>query len=297
MSSHTSDQSYRERKAAERKAAGRGLRPLLAEIKASIKAVLYRLYERRLERKLITGRQPQHIGLILDGNRRFGRRRRIADPHALYALGADKLDDLLSWCTSLGIPAVTLWVCSTKNLQRPSEEVTGILGAIQEKLTDLAGDPFIHQHHIRVRAAGRLDLLPPSTRTAIEEAEQATRDHSAIVLTIAVAYDGREELVDALKSMLRQKLAGTDDPAKLIDEISAETIGQHVYSPDLPDPDLIIRTSGELRLSGFLLWEASLLDPHHISTGIILTFFGVLLTRLIVLWLRIRSPVFSGKRG
>ena len=235
----------------------RGFRRHLADLKASIKGLLYRLYERRLERRLVSGQQPRHIGLILDGNRRFGRRRRIADPHALYALGADKLDDLLSWCASLGIPAVTLWVCSTRNLQRSPEEVTGILAAIQEKLTELAGDPFIRKHQVRVRAAGRLDLLPASTRVAIEAAEEATKDHTAIVLTIAVAYDGREELVDALRSMLRTKLAEAPDPASIIEEISEETIGQHVYSPDLPDPDLIIRTSGELRLSGFLLWQSA----------------------------------------
>lgn len=257
MSSHTSHPSYRDRSAQQSGAAGRGFRPLLADFKTSVKGLLYRLYERRLERRLISGQQPRHIGLILDGNRRFARRRRIDDPHALYALGAGKLDDLLSWCASLGIPALTLWVCSTKNLQRSPEEVTGILAAIQEKLADLAGDPFVRKYQVRVRAAGRLDLLPDSTRAAIEAAEEATKDHAAIVLTIAVAYDGREELVDALRSMLRAKLAKASDPASIIDDISAETIGQHVYSPDLPDPDLIIRTSGELRLSGFLLWQSA----------------------------------------
>lgn len=257
MSSHTSNPSYRDRSAPQGGAADRGFRPLMADFKNSIKALLYRLYERRLERRLVSGQQPRHIGLILDGNRRFGRRRRIDDPHALYALGAGKLDDLLSWCASLGIPALTLWVCSTKNLQRSPEEVTGILAAIQEKLADLASDPFVRQHQVRVRAAGRLDLLPASTRVAIEAAEEATKDHTAIVLTIAVAYDGREELVDALRSMLRSKLAQAPDPASLIDDINAETIGQHVYSPDLPDPDLIIRTSGEVRLSGFLLWQSA----------------------------------------
>ena len=257
MSSRTSNPNYPDRTTAQRKAADGALQPLPGDIKGWIKGILYRLYERRLERRLISGRQPRHIGLILDGNRRFGRRQRIADPHKLYALGADKLDDLLSWCASLGIPAVTLWVCSTKNLQRPSEEVTGILAAIQEKLAGLAKDPFIHRLQVRVRAAGRLDLLPPSTRAAIEAAEEATKDHSAIALTIAVAYDGREELVDALRSVVREKLAQTSDPASIIDQISTETIGQHVYSPDLPDPDLIIRTSGELRLSGFLLWQSA----------------------------------------
>lgn len=222
-----------------------------------VEEILYRLYERRLMGQLREGELPRHIGIILDGNRRFGRRRHIEDPRALYALGADKLDDLLNWCTTLEIPAVTLWVCSTKNLQRPAKEVSGILAAIQNKLSQLAVDPLVHQHQVRVRAAGRLDLLPASTRAAVEAAEQATTDHSSLVLTIAVAYDGREELVDALRSILRKKIAEARTSDTIIDEISAETITQHLYVPDLPDADLIIRTSGEARLSGFLLWQSA----------------------------------------
>jgi short-chain Z-isoprenyl diphosphate synthase len=222
-----------------------------------VKRVLYRAYERRLLGQLQGAALPRHIGIILDGNRRYGRRRRISDPRELYALGAGKLDEVLDWCIGLGIPAVTLWVCSTKNLERPAAEVSGILAAIQEKLSALAKDPFMRRHGVRVQAAGRLDLLPPSTLAAIKAAEAATKDHDAIVLTIAVAYDGRAELVDALRSLLCAKIVDAADPAAAIEEISAESIAQHLYLPDLPDPDLIIRTSGELRLSGFLLWQSA----------------------------------------
>lgn len=251
--------SYREqaREAPQGRAAAGWKGGRLAGLRKRVERLLYRLYERRLMGQLHGGRLPRHIGIILDGNRRFGRRRRIADPHELYALGAAKLDHVLHWCTALGIPAVTLWVCSTRNLQRPADEVSGILAAIQEKLATLATDPLIHQRGVRVRAAGRLDLLPASTRAAIAAAEQATKDHDALVLTIAVAYDGREELVDALRSILRKKLAETADPGAAIEEISAETIARHLYVPELPDADLIIRTSGELRLSGFLLWQSA----------------------------------------
>jgi short-chain Z-isoprenyl diphosphate synthase len=255
----TAGAAYRQR-AAERRprlVVPERRRRRFGDIRGRIKRVLYRLYERRLLGQLREGPLPQHIGIILDGNRRFGRRRHIADPHALYALGADKLDDVLSWCTSLRIPAVTLWVCSTKNLQRPAEEVSGILAAIEDKLAMLASDPLVHQHQVRVRAAGRLDLLPASTRAAIGAAEEATKGHRALVLTVAVAYDGREELVDALKSILRSRIAETEDPGAAIEEISAETIARHLYLPELPDPDLIIRTSGVLRLSGFLLWQSA----------------------------------------
>jgi short-chain Z-isoprenyl diphosphate synthase len=234
-----------------------GGRRLFAGTRDRIKQLLYRLYERRLIRQLRQGAMPRHVGIILDGNRRFGRRRRIVDPHELYALGAEKLDDVLDWCIALKIPTVTLWVCSTRNLERPAKEVSGILAAIQEKLSALADDPIVRKHGIRVRAAGRLDLLPAPTRAAIEAAEQATKDHDAIVLTIAVAYDGRTELVDALRSILRSKIVEAENPAAAVEEICAETIAQHLYVPDLPDPDLIIRTSGELRLSGFLLWQSA----------------------------------------
>src|SRR3546814_484769 len=130
-----------------------------------------------------------------------------------------------------------------------------IRAAIQDKLADLATDPLVHQRQVRVRAAGRLNLLPASLRATIEAAEEATKGHDALVLTIAVAYDGREELVDALRSILRSTLSETEDPGAAIDEISADTVARHLYVPELPDPDLIIRTSGELRLSGFLLWQ------------------------------------------
>src|SRR5690606_23098251 len=108
---------------------------LVGGVRCRIERLIYRLYEERLLRQIAGGPLPRHIGLILDGNRRFGRRRQISDPHALYALGAGKLDDVLTWCAALAIPAVTLWVCSTKNLQRPAEEVSGILTAIQNKLS------------------------------------------------------------------------------------------------------------------------------------------------------------------
>jgi short-chain Z-isoprenyl diphosphate synthase len=243
--------------AATRSSRAGNSRRRFAGLRDWIKAFLYRAYERRLLAQLQGGVLPRHVGIILDGNRRFGRRQRIADPRELYRIGAEKLDDVLDWCSSLGIPAITLWVCSTKNLERPADEVSGILAAIQEKVLALADDPFVKQRGVRVRAAGRLELLPASTRAAIETAEQATKDHDAIILTIAVAYDGRAELVDALRSILRSKLANSQDPAAAIDELSAETITQHLYLPDLPDPDLIIRTSGELRLSGFLLWQSA----------------------------------------
>jgi short-chain Z-isoprenyl diphosphate synthase len=175
----------------------------------------------------------------------------------MYALGAEKLDDVLTWCAELHIPAVTLWVLSTDNLKRPPEELSGLFAAIENKLGRLVHDPRLHHRRIRVRAVGRLDLIPPSTLAVIRATEEATRIYDAMTLTIAVAYGGREEISDAVKAFLSQRLAKGQDLASVIDQVTPAAISEHLYSVELPDPDLIIRTSGEIRLSGFLLWQSA----------------------------------------
>src|SRR6185437_3447728 len=139
-----------------------------------------------------------HIALILDGNRRHGERHGLTDPNTIYALGARKLDEVLDWCAALSVPAVTLWVLSTDNFGRPIEQVSGILEAIGAKLRALAVDPQIHCRRVRIQTIGRLDMLPEPTRAAIEAAQQATADYDGMVLTVAVAYGGRAEIVDAV---------------------------------------------------------------------------------------------------
>jgi len=220
-------------------------------------AALYRIYERRLARQVRTHPVPRHVGVILDGNRRHGRQRQLTDPGTVYTVGADKLDDLLSWCVELEIPAVTLWVLSTDNLARKPQEVSGILTAIENKLLQLAKAPQIHRQRVRVRAIGRLDLLPPATLAAVRAAEDATQDYDGMHLTIAAAYGGRQEITDAVQSLLREQLKLGKRLEDVIDAVTPDAVGRHIYSPDLPDPDLIIRTSGEIRLSGFLLWQST----------------------------------------
>jgi short-chain Z-isoprenyl diphosphate synthase len=146
---------------------------------------------------------PEHVGLILDGNRRYARKQGFHDPGRAYQMGAQKLDEVLLWCNELGIPAVTLWVCSAENLKRSRAEVSGILGAVEAKIGALAQDPWIHERRVRVKAAGRLSLLPLSTAAVIRAVEKATADYDAMTLTIAVAYGGREEIVDAVFSAAR----------------------------------------------------------------------------------------------
>lgn len=217
----------------------------------------YRLYEGWLGRQIQARERPRHIGIILDGNRRHGRRHGLHDARDIYGLGARKLDDVLEWCGELALPAVTLWVCSTDNLARPIDQVSGILGAVEAKLRALARDPLIHRRRVRVQAIGRLELLPSPVAAAIEAACAATSGYDGMVLTIAVAYGGREEIADAVHALLSEQAKLGAGMAEMLDRITPAAIGRHLYMPGLPDPDLIIRTSGEARISGFLLWQSA----------------------------------------
>ncbi len=219
--------------------------------------LLYYIYERWLLREV--GRQglPHHVGIILDGNRRHGRSRGDTEPEDMYRAGAAKLDEVLDWCAEFGIPAVTLWAFSTENFRRPSAEVSSIFAAIAAKMAALAADPAIHRRRVRVRAIGRLDLVPQPVVDAIAAAERATAGYDGMELNIAVAYGGRQEIVDAVRALLCGMEAKGATLAEAAAAVTSESIAHHLYTAGLPDPDLIIRTSGEIRLSGFLLWQSA----------------------------------------
>jgi short-chain Z-isoprenyl diphosphate synthase len=233
-----------------------------------LRRLLRRLAETRYEARLLAAVQarpvPRHVGIILDGNRRHARGQGVSDFRRIYEVGAGKLDEVLDWCAALGVGAVTLWVCSTDNLARPAEEVSGILAAIEDKMRLLAADPRISRLGVRVQAIGRLDLLPASLTDAIERARRATEANGQMTLTIAANYGGREEIADALRSLLRDCAGHGLTLEQAVEVVTPEAIGRHLYSPSLPDPDLIIRTSGELRLSGFLLWQ-SIYSEYHVT--------------------------------
>ena len=225
-------------------------------------SLIYRLYERRLLAQVRAYPLPRHVGIILDGNRRFARRHNLTNPHEIYTAGAQKLDDLLDWCVDLGLGALTLWVLSTDNLDRRAEEISGILSALEYKLKLLTDDPQIHRQRICVRAVGRLSLLPASTLAAVRAAETATKGYDGMYLTIAAAYGGQQEITDAVQLLLREQLNAGKTLEQAIALVTPDAIGPYLYSPDLPDPDLIIRTSGEIRLSGFLLWQSAYSEFH-----------------------------------
>ncbi len=219
--------------------------------------LLYRIYERRLLAEIRREKLPQHIGLILDGNRRYARALGLMDVLEGHRRGANKLEEVLTWCTELDIRMVSIWILSTENLHRPPEELVGLLNLIEQKMRDVARDPKTHRKRMRIRAIGKLELLPPSLQSAIREAEEATKEYDTLFLNVAVGYGGRQEIVDAVQALLRERLNQGATAEEAIREVTPDNVGKYLYTYDLPDPELIIRTSGELRLSGFLLWQSA----------------------------------------
>jgi short-chain Z-isoprenyl diphosphate synthase len=230
----------------------RGLRPF----SGPVWQLVYGLYERLLERQVEAMPMPGHIGIILDGNRRHARASGMNDPEAIYRLGAAKLDEILAWTVDLGIRMVTLWVFSPDNLQRPEAEIGGIFEAAEAKMRALANAPYIQRHGVHIAVMGRRDLLPPALLEAIDAAEAATRHNRRITVTLAIGYGGREEITDAVRAFLADCAARGLSTEEAAVRISPEAIRRHLYLSDMPDPDLIIRTSGEVRLSGFMLWQS-----------------------------------------
>jgi short-chain Z-isoprenyl diphosphate synthase len=181
----------------------------------------------------------------------------LRDPIEAYRAGAAKLDEVLAWCADLGIPAVSLFAFSTENLTRDPEEVRGLMSVIETKLNALADDPRVHRRRVRVRVVGKLDLVPDSTLAAARRAEAATAEYGDLALTFALAYGGRQEIADAVRRLIGDRAKQGASIEEIIEGVSQEEIGRYLYAADLPDPDLIIRTSGEVRLSGFLLWQSA----------------------------------------
>lgn len=219
--------------------------------------LLYRLYERRLLREVRGGAMPRHIGLILDGNRRYARELGLTDPLEGHRRGADRLERVLDWLEELEIRIITIYVLSTENLSRPPEELHRLLSLIETRMRAVATDRKIHGKGVRVRAVGQLGLLPASVQEAIRAAEEATAGYGNFFLNIAVGYGGRQEIADAVRALLLERSREGKGLPEVVAEVTPEAIGKYLYTYDLPDPDLIIRTSGEFRLSGFLLWQSA----------------------------------------
>ncbi|MGN8246859.1 isoprenyl transferase [Cellulomonas soli] len=212
---------------------------------------LYGLYERRLRGSLSPDRVPRHVGVILDGNRRWARA--LGQSTATgHQRGADKIADLLEWSEDVGVEVVTLWMLSTDNMARPAEELEPLLAIIEDAVRSLAASG---RH--RVQAVGSLELLPQHTQDVLREAERATADVQGLHVNVAVGYGGRREIADAVRAFLREHADAGSSLDELAEAFDVEHIAQHLYTKGQPDPDLVIRTSGEQRLGGFLLWQSA----------------------------------------
>lgn len=213
--------------------------------------ILYAAYERRLAKRLDRASTPRHIGVMLDGNRRWARANgfEVRDGHQA---GADKIKDLLHWCEDAGVEVVTLWLLSTDNLGRSPKEIVPLLQIIETAVADLAAE-----HRWRLHPIGALDLLPAETARSLKASAEATRDVAGLHVNVAVGYGGRREIADAVRAMLLEQAAQGLSVEEIAERVSVEAIEGHLYTKGQPDPDLVIRTSGEQRLGGFLLWQSA----------------------------------------
>jgi short-chain Z-isoprenyl diphosphate synthase len=216
-----------------------------------VRRFAYDLYERRLLHNLPADRLPGHIGVMCDGNRRWARAFG-AEVAGGYLAGADKIEEFLGWCDQLNINLVTLWLLSTDNLGRPAEEVGPLLDVIEDLVDELAS-----KGRWRVHPVGALDMLPATTMMRLKAAAERTAEIEGMTVNIAVAYGGRRELADAVRSMLIEHAQRGTTIEELAEVIDMEHIAEHLYTKGQPDPDLVIRTSGEQRMSGFLLWQSA----------------------------------------
>jgi short-chain Z-isoprenyl diphosphate synthase len=220
----------------------------------NLKDVAYAVYTRRVTTLLKGKPRPLHVGVMCDGNRRWAREMGYVDPNDGHRVGARRVLDLLRWCDEAGIEHVTLYLLATDNLRRPAAELDPLLKIIEDLVTELAedGNPW------RLRMVGAPDLLPSSTAAALKSAEERTVDRTGgVQVNAAVGYGGRQEIANAVRSLLQEHAKAGRTLEELAEILDVEHIAEHLYTKGQPDPDLVIRTSGEQRLSGFMLWQSA----------------------------------------
>ena len=215
------------------------------------RSLVYRLYEHRLEAALSPQAIPRHVGVMCDGNRRWARSAGLPDVSSGHQAGADKIFELLQWCQESGVEVVTLWLLSTDNLGRPASELQSLLRIIEDTVRELVAQGW------HVKPVGALDLLPDETAQVLKGAGEATVGRPGLLVNVAVGYGGRQEIADAVRSLLLEQATRGTTIEELAEILDVEHIAEHLYTAGQPDPDLVIRTSGEQRLGGFLLWQSA----------------------------------------
>jgi tritrans,polycis-undecaprenyl-diphosphate synthase [geranylgeranyl-diphosphate specific] len=194
----------------------------------------------------------------MDGNRRFAWNSKI-ETNLGHEKGKEKLKQVMDWILDLGIPYLSVYALSTENIkERNQEELDALYSLYCNGLNEMAEDPKIHSRKVKVKAVGRLEMLPDDVRKAIKNVEEKTADYSDFLFTVCLAYGGREEIVDAVRKVSQEYASGIIK----LEEIDTNKISSNLYSSDMPDPDLVIRTSGEERISNFLLWQIAYSELH-----------------------------------
>ena len=229
---------------------------------ALVLAPAYAFYTARLRAAVLARPRPGHVAVIMDGNRRWATSEGYRDPGKGHRRGAEKALELIDWCVDLGIREVTLWALSIENLERSTEEVATITDVATEAIGALASGRRRTSAPVELRVIGRRDLLPAGLTDAVERSATLSRADGAISVTVALAYSGRDELLEAFRATVRDAVAAGTPPAELADGITAEALAANLYTHGSTDPDLIIRTSGEVRLSGFLPWQSVYSEYH-----------------------------------
>ncbi|MFT3715797.1 MAG: isoprenyl transferase [Gordonia sp. (in: high G+C Gram-positive bacteria)] len=219
----------------------------------SVRAPVYRVYERRLVQLTDPDRVPQHVAIICDGNRRWAREAGFEDVAHGHRVGAKRIADMVGWCSELGIGTMTVYLLSTENLARASDELDALMEIVPDIVDEIADAPG----DWRVRIVGNLDVLPAAVAQRLADAAARTENRTGMTVNVAVGYGGRQEIVDAVQALLKEKAADGATPQDLIDAVTVDGIDANLYTKGQPDPDLVIRTSGEQRLSGFLLWQSA----------------------------------------
>lgn len=216
-----------------------------------LKSILYPLYERRLFNKLNLAESPKHVGVILDGNRRWAKNN-LASSKSGHQAGARKIVELLGWCEEVNVDVVTLWLLSTENLSREKNELNALCEVIAETVEELS-----REGKWNLVLMGSLDLLPIWLTDRLKKSITVNSGKQKLMVNLAIGYGGRQEISDAVKSMLEKHLSSGDSLKDVVSNLNIEEISKYLYTAGQPDPDLVIRTSGEQRLSGFLLWQSA----------------------------------------
>jgi len=222
----------------------------MAKITEILKGQAFIQYEERLEGEVKRGRIPKHVAVIMDGNRRYAKEMK-ADVNEGHLKGKEKLEEMLDWCLDIGVKVLTVYAFSTENFSRKEDEVEFLMDLLERTLLTFADDERIHNNRVKLKVIGDISMIPENVADAVRHAEKCTEKYDNFYLNMAIAYSGRQEIKDAIKSIARKIRSGELD----VEDIDESLISGHMYSPDLPDPDLVLRTSGELRVSNFLLWQ------------------------------------------